>query len=137
MKNFLKVSTKGHYGLALMVCLAKNFRGVGFMSLKEIGGSENISEGYLEEIAAMLKKKKLVKSRKGKGGGYRLPKDPGSIGILNIIEALEGPLAIVECLGINKGLKCDNRKCVSKKIWHKVQSQLYKNLRNIKLGEFI
>lgn len=137
MKKFLEVSTKGHYGLALMAHLAGKYKSGGFISLKEIGESENISAGYLEEIAAILKKKNLVISHKGKNGGYKLSKIPDKIKILDIIEALEGPLALVDCLGIDKNFTCINKNCVSKNIWRVVQNQLYKNLNNIKLGEFV
>lgn len=137
MKKFLEVSTKGHYGLAFMARLAGGFKTGMFTSLKEIGESENISAGYLEEIAAMLKKKNLLISRKGKNGGYKLSKNPGKIKILDIVEALEGPLTLVGCLGADKNFMCANKNCASKKIWRTVQNQLYNNLNNIKLGEFI
>ena len=137
MKKFLEVSTKGHYGLALMAYLAGEFKNGRFISLKEIGENENISAGYLEEIAAMLKKKNLIISCKGKSGGYKLGKTPEKIKILDIIETLEGPLMLVDCLGTNKNFVCANKDCSSKKIWRAVQNQLYKNLNNIKLGEFI
>ena len=137
MKNFLQVSTKGHYGLALMAYLAGKFKSSQFISLKEIGDKENISSGYLEEIAAMLKKKNLIISRKGKSGGYKLSESPKRIKILDIIEALEGPLMLVNCLGTDKNFICLNKNCASKKIWRAVQNQLYKNLNNIKLGEFL
>ena len=137
MKKFLEVSTKGHYGLALMACLAGEFKSGSFVSLKEIGESENISSGYLEEIAAILKKKNLVISHKGKNGGYKLSEKPEKIKILDIIEALEGPLMLVGCLGTDKNFICANNNCVSKKIWQKIQNNLYDKLKKIKLGEFI
>ncbi len=135
MKNFLQVSTKGHYGLMLMAYLAKNFDSDKCFSLKEIGESENISAGYLEEIAAMLKREKLIKSQRGKSGGYMLSKDPMRINILDIVESLEGPLMLVDCLG--GGVICSNKKCTSRGIWQKVQRIIYQNLKDVKLGEFI
>lgn len=137
MKNFLQVSTKGHYGLALMAHLADNFNSGRFVSLKEIGKNENISEGYLEEIASMLKKDKLIKSRIGKSGGYMLRKNPSQIRILDIVETLEGPLALVKCLGQRGKYVCKNKKCISKNIWGRIQKELYNQLDKIKLGDFI
>ena len=137
MGNFLQVSTKGHYGLALMAHLAGKFKSGKFISLKEIGDKENISSGYLEEIAAMLKKTNLITSRKGKSGGYKLNENPQRIKILDIVEALEGPLMLVNCLGTDKNFICANKNCASKKIWRKIQNSLYDKLKKIKLGEFI
>lgn len=120
--------------MALMAHLAGKYKSGEFVSLKEAGKSENISAGYLEEISAMLKKKNLLISRKGKIGGYRLSKNPGKIKVLDIIEALEGPLALVKCLGSDKNFICGNKSCASKKVWRKIQNSLYDKLKKIKLG---
>ena len=90
------VSTKGRYALRVMVYLALH-QNEGHTPLKEIAESENISQKYLESIMTLLSKGNLVDAVHGKGGGYRLNREPAQYTVGNILKLTEGSLAPVSC----------------------------------------
>ncbi|MDQ0218194.1 Rrf2 family transcriptional regulator [Peribacillus cavernae] len=91
----MKISTKGRYGLTIMIELAKK-HGEGPTSLKTIAQIHNLSEHYLEQLIAPLRNAGLVKSIRGAYGGYVLAKNPENITSGDIIRVLEGPISPVE-----------------------------------------
>jgi len=91
----LKISTKGRYGLTIMMELAAKF-GEGPTSLKSIAERNQLSEHYLEQLVAPLRNAGLVKSIRGAYGGYVLSKDPETITSGDIIRILEGPISPVD-----------------------------------------
>lgn len=91
----MKISTKGRYGLTIMIELAKKY-GNGPTSLKSIARDNNLSEHYLEQLASPLRNAGLIKSIRGAYGGYILAKDPKEITSGDIIRVLEGPITPVE-----------------------------------------
>ncbi|MCF3941854.1 cysteine metabolism transcriptional regulator CymR [Oceanobacillus alkalisoli] len=93
----MKVTTKGRYGLTIMIELAKEY-GEGPKSLKSIAQENNLSEHYLEQLAAPLRNAGLVRSVRGAYGGYKLAKEPTEITAGDVIRVLEGPITLVEGL---------------------------------------
>jgi Rrf2 family transcriptional regulator, cysteine metabolism repressor len=91
----MKISTKGRYGLTIMIELAKR-HGEGPVSLKSIAQSNDLSEHYLEQLIAPLRNAGLVKSIRGAYGGYVLAHKPSQITAGDVIRVLEGPLTPVE-----------------------------------------
>ncbi|MBT2677377.1 Rrf2 family transcriptional regulator [Bacillus sp. ISL-35] len=91
----MKISTKGRYGLTIMIELAKKY-GEGPTSLKSIAQTNDLSEHYLEQLVAPLRNAGLVKSIRGAYGGYILGSEPSQISAGDIIRVLEGPISIVE-----------------------------------------
>ncbi|ASK63099.1 transcriptional regulator [Virgibacillus phasianinus] len=91
----MKISTKGRYGLTIMIELAKNY-GKGPVSLKSIAREKDLSEHYLEQLASPLRNASLVKSVRGAYGGYMLANEPKKITAGDIIRVLEGPITPVE-----------------------------------------
>lgn len=91
----LKISTKGRYGLTIMMELAMKF-GDGPTSLKSIAEKNQLSEHYLEQLIAPLRNAGLVKSIRGAYGGYILARDAGTITAGDIIRVLEGPISPVD-----------------------------------------
>ena len=86
------VSTKGRYALTVMVDLARKGEN-GYVSLSDIAESENLSMKYLESIIAILNKGGLLRSLRGKNGGYKLARDPKDYTINEILLLTEGTLA--------------------------------------------
>jgi Rrf2 family protein len=113
----IKLSTKGRYGTRLMLNLALHYNaGQEPVILKNVSKEEDISIRYLEQIIIPLKLSKLVKSIRGAGGGYILTQPPSKITMIEIIEALEGPLALVDC--VDDLEHCDRRPgCVTYEVW--------------------
>lgn len=91
------VSTKGRYALRVMIDLAEN-QTVGYIPLKEIAERQEISEKYLESILKTLVRANVLAGQRGKGGGYRLTKDPSDYAVASILLLTEGSLAPVSCL---------------------------------------
>ncbi|ASN05136.1 cysteine metabolism transcriptional regulator CymR [Virgibacillus necropolis] len=91
----MKISTKGRYGLTIMIELAKQY-GKGPVSLKSIAREKDLSEHYLEQLASPLRNARLVKSVRGAYGGYMLAAEPKEITAGDIIRVLEGPITPVE-----------------------------------------
>ncbi|XXM73628.1 cysteine metabolism transcriptional regulator CymR [Lysinibacillus sphaericus] len=91
----MKISTKGRYGLTIMIELAKR-HGEGPTSLKTIAQQHDLSEHYLEQLVAPLRNSGLVRSIRGAYGGYVLGHEPSEITAGDIIRILEGPISPVE-----------------------------------------
>ena len=75
---------------------------------------KNIPRKFLEAILLQLKNSGFLGSKKGKGGGYYLLKDPESINLASLIRVLEGPIAMLPCVSLNFYEKCDD--CVSEEV---------------------
>jgi len=134
MPKFLKISTKLHAALLLMSILAKRHGAKRPLTLTELAAS-GFSRGYLEQVATPLRRAGLISGQKGAGGGYLLARNPGGIKIKNIIEAIEGPINLVDCLG-NTACGLNNR-CASKSLWAELQNKIVKTLNNLTLKDLI
>lgn len=93
----MMISTRGRYALRVLADLAEH-PSDSYVTLREIAERQEISEKYLESIVKMLVKAGMLDGLRGKGGGYRLGRDPGEITVLEVLRATEGPLAPVACL---------------------------------------
>ncbi len=91
----MKISTKGRYGLTIMIELAKHF-GEGPVPLRQIAEEKDLSEAYLEQLVSPLRIAGLVKSVRGAYGGYLLAHSPEKISAADVIKVLEGPIQPVE-----------------------------------------
>ena len=102
----MKLSTKGRYGLRALIDLAVYCENE-TVSIASIAARQNISESYLEQLIAKLRKAGLVTSVRGAGGGYKLAKPAEEISVGDILRALEGNLDPVECPGLKEESTCD------------------------------
>ena len=128
----MKLSTKGRYGLRAMIELAVSY-GEDSLPLQTVAARQNISEGYLEQIMAKLKKAGLVKSIRGANGGYFLARDPGEISVGDILRALEGDLRAATC-SAQTGEGCANQDiCVSRYVWEKINESIINTVDTIYL----
>jgi Rrf2 family cysteine metabolism transcriptional repressor len=91
----MKISTKGRYGLTIMMELARRV-GEGPTSLKSIAERHGLSEHYLEQLVSPLRNAGLVKSVRGAYGGYTLTKNVSELTAGSIIRVLEGPVSVVD-----------------------------------------
>jgi len=90
----LSVTTKGRYGLRVMVELARH-TGAEAVALRDLGERLDISEKYLWHVARLLTSAALIRAERGARGGYRLARSPEAVTLLEIVEALEGPCQLV------------------------------------------
>lgn len=97
-----ELTKKAEYGLQLMVFLAKKKQEP--VALKEVAKKKKLPYRFLSQVAADLKKAGLVKAKEGVGGGYFLARPAEKIEVAEILEVLEGPIELVECL--QNGASC-------------------------------
>ncbi|MCJ8006930.1 cysteine metabolism transcriptional regulator CymR [Lederbergia wuyishanensis] len=117
----MKISTKGRYGLTIMIELAKR-HGEGPISLKSIAQNHDLSEHYLEQLAGPLRNAGLVRSIRGAYGGYVLADEPAKITAGDIIRVLEGPISPVE--GI------ENEEPAKRELWMRIRDAVKDVLDN-------
>lgn len=133
----MKLSTKGRYGLRAMLDLGLN-SGECAVSIKSISERQGISENYLEQIIATLKKNGYVKSTRGPKGGYSLMKEPVEISVGDILRVLEGDLNPVDCTVVNESKGCDESElCVTKFVWQKISESINQVVDNISLEDLM
>ncbi|MEA3248856.1 MAG: Rrf2 family transcriptional regulator [Patescibacteria group bacterium] len=136
MKSLFQVPQKVHNAVILMVDLAVNGGPGVFVSLTEVAERQKLSRGFLEEIVAPLRQVGLVKAKRGAYGGYALSRDPSKMTVREIIEAVEGPVTFVDCLGA--GGDCALAKsCSSKRLWGRVQERVAESLEEMTLKELV
>jgi len=131
----LRLSTRGHYGLKAMFDLAQHY-GTEPIPLKSVAVRQNLSEHYLEQLIARLRKAGLVKSVRGAQGGYILAREPGKITVGEIIRALEGPIAPVDCVKEVEPKECNQADyCISRIVWTRVRDSIAEVLDSISLAD--
>jgi Rrf2 family protein len=112
--------------------------GAGPIALKTIAERQMISEHYLEQLMAALRKAGLVKSRRGAQGGYQLAHEPENVSIGQIIRVLEGPITPLDCLDTHTGTGpyCQTPdRCVLRNLWKELQDSMKQVLDNTTLED--
>ena len=131
----MKLSTKGRYGLRALIDLAV-YSEESAVSISSIAAREKISESYLEQLVAKLKKAGLVTSIRGAGGGYKLARPAQDISVGDILRALEGNLEAVECAGLSADRECEDADfCVTKYVWQRINESITQAVDDIKLSQ--
>ena len=112
----MMVSTKGRYALRVLIDLAENGDG-NYITMKEIVERQNISLKYIERILPSLAKNKLIEGQHGKGGGYRLCRQPKEYTVGEILRLTDGDIIPVSCLEC-EGAYCDkSAECRTVSMW--------------------
>ena len=131
----MKLSTKGRYGLKAMYDLALNY-GDEPVPLKSIAERQGISENYLEQLMANLRKAGLVRSIRGAYGGYLLSREPSKITVGDVLRALEGPIGLVDCVLEQDAVKClKYENCITRTVWEKISDSIVKTIDSITLQD--
>lgn len=133
----MKLSTKTRYGVRALFDMAFH-AGTLPVQIKDISRRQEISPRYLEQIFQGLKRAGLLRSRRGPQGGYYLTRSPTEISVLEIIQATEGPLSLVDCVGQGRPRKkkCsfDNR-CVTQSLWTEATERLASYFASVTLKD--
>ncbi|EAR14386.1 MULTISPECIES: RrF2 family transcriptional regulator [Robiginitalea] len=134
------LSKKTKYGLKALTYLAAQ-KDREPVQIAEIARHENISQKFLESILLTLRKNGFLGSKKGKGGGYYLIKDPGEIRMTSVMRVLEGPIAMVPCVSLNFYEPCDDcpdeSACSVHKLMLMVRDSALAVYRNHTLADFV
>lgn len=130
------ISTKGRYALRVMIDLAEQQKAE-YIPLKEIAKRQDISQKYLESIMTILSKNNFIEALHGKGGGYRLNRQPEDYRVGDILRLIEGTLAPVACL--EYGAKpCDQAlECRTLPMWQKLNIMINDYLDSVTIADLM
>jgi len=129
------VSTRTRYGTRAMLELGLN-HGAGPVSVRQISQRQEISDKYLEQLVQRLKEAGLVTSIRGAGGGYLLARPPADIRMSDIVQALEGRIADMPCLG-DPAACHRSATCASRDVWSHLEGQIALVLDSITVADLV
>jgi len=134
------LSKKTKYGIKALIYLSKQDHKIP-VQIEAISKSENISRKFLESILLTLRKNGFLGSKKGKGGGYYLIKEPEAIKMSAIMRTLDGPIAMVPCVSLNFYEKCDDcpdeKACAVHSLMEEVRDSTLHIFNNKSLADLI
>ena len=128
------ISTKGRYALRVMLELSDHGRDE-YVPLSVIAKKQEISEKYLESILVVLSKAGAIDALRGKGGGYRLNRDPNDYNIGGILRLVEGSLAPVTCLDCKPNGCARTVECRTLPLWEKLYALIENYLDGVTLAD--
>ena len=137
----MRLSTKGRYAVMAMADLARRQTtlpdGDRAVALADIAGRQQISLSYLEQLFARLRRRGLVTSLRGPGGGYRLTREAPEITIAEIVLAVDEPLRATRCGPKGKGCMLKGERCITHDLWDEMGRHLYAYLASVTLADLV
>jgi len=129
----LRLSTKARYALRAMIELAMH-EGEGLVQLREVADAQQLSVKYLEQLTISLRHAGLVRAERGPQGGYELSRPAEEITVLEIVQAVEGPLGLVGC--VTQDGTCDRREsCAAHRLWCRLNTAIGRVLSESTLAD--
>lgn len=132
----MRVSTKGRYALRVMIDLAEH-SGNTYVPMKEVAARQGVSLKYLERILPALSKPGLIEGVQGKGGGYRLTRDPSQYTVGEILRLTEGDMAPVACLECDAGQCERTADCKTRPMWSEFYRRANEYFDQVTLADLI
>jgi Rrf2 family iron-sulfur cluster assembly transcriptional regulator len=130
----MRLTTKGRFAVTAMIDLALR-DGQGPVTLAEISERQKISLSYLEQLFGKLRRRALVASTRGPGGGYQLAQPAESVSVADIILAVDEPIDATSCGGMEN---CkDEGKCLTHDLWTALNERIFDYLRGVSLGQLV
>ena len=131
----MKLSTKGRYAMVALVDLA-TARPEQLTSLAEISKRQDISLPYLEQLFVKLRRAGLVDSVRGPGGGYRLAREPATIRVSEVLEAVDETVSAMHTgAGVTGGVSGSRAQSMTNRLWESLSAQVYVFLHQTTLGD--
>lgn len=130
----MRLTTKGRFAVTAMMDLALR-DGSEPVTLAEISSRQKISLSYLEQLFGKLRRRALVDSVRGPGGGYRLGKEPAGISVSEIILAVDEPIDATQCAG--KENCRDEQKCLTHDLWATLNDRIFDYLGSVTLSQLV
>jgi Rrf2 family iron-sulfur cluster assembly transcriptional regulator len=130
----MRLTTKGRYAVTAMLDLAIHYKD-GPITLSDISQRQGISLSYLEQLFSKLRKKGLVDSTRGPGGGYRLSRTAGDIKVAEIVTAIDEKVDATRCGG--EGNCQDDTRCLTHDLWMDLSNQIFDFLNSISLQHLV
>ncbi len=132
----MKISARTRYGLRILLDIARHGGEGSLRTIAEIASSQAISAAFISRLAVPLKRAGLINAERGVGGGLSLARNPGEISLLDIMEALDGPVSVVKCVARPKICK-RNKTCKVRGIWDGINSAIKNSLASITLASIM
>src|SRR3954467_10898042 len=130
----MRLTTKGRFAVTAMLDLAMHGHG-GPVNLAGISERQKISLSYLEQLFGKLRRRELVESVRGPGGGYHLAREASQLSVADIVRAVEEPLDSTQCGGREN---ChDNHRCMTHELWEELNTTVYGFLEGVKLSHLV
>ena len=130
----MRLTTKGRFAVTAMVDLAmRQTRGP--VTLAAISERQHISLSYLEQLFGRLRRRKLVSSVRGPGGGYRLALPMQSVSVADIVIAVDEPLDATQCGG--KENCADDKRCMTHDLWATLNKKMHEYLSSVSLADLV
>jgi len=134
----MRLSTKGRYAVMAMADLARRQSdAVRAVALADIATRQQISLSYLEQLFARLRRKGLVQSARGPGGGYRLAREAAQTSIADIVHAVDEPLRATRCTDKGKGCMLKGERCLTHDLWADLGDRIEDYLASVSLADVI
>lgn len=134
----MRLSTKGRYAVMAMADLARRQDDPGrAVALADVAARQEISLSYLEQLFARLRRKGLVQSARGPGGGYRLSRSAAETSIAEIVLAVDEPLRTTRCSAHGKGCMMKGERCLTHDLWDDLGAQIEGYLASVSLDDVI
>jgi Rrf2 family protein len=130
----MKVSTKGDYGIRALIELAHRYGDARPTQSSEIAARQKVPESYLEQLLTTLRRAGFIRSVRGPQGGHALIRDPRSLQVSEVIEALEGPIMPSDCLDEGGGC-AKSGGCAQSDMWAAVRDAILHVLSNTTIAE--
>jgi Rrf2 family iron-sulfur cluster assembly transcriptional regulator len=130
----MNLTTKGRFAVTAMLDLAMQHSSDP-VTLAEISRRQKISLSYLEQLFGKMRRRALVNSVRGPGGGYRLAKDMGRVSVADIIVAVDEPIDSTRCGG--KEDCNDGEKCITHDLWEKLNDHIFDYLGAVTLKQLV
>ena len=128
----MKISAKARYGLRILLDVALHETHARPRTIKEIADAQGISEKFISRIVVPLRERGMIKSERGKLGGFRLAQAPSDITLLAVIETLQGPISLGDCVADKAGCVRSGT-CVARSVWTDVNTAVRAALRGMTL----
>jgi Rrf2 family transcriptional regulator, iron-sulfur cluster assembly transcription factor len=132
----MRLGTRGRYAVMAMTDLARHGRERA-VTLAEIAGRQEISQAYLEQLFAALRRCDLVASVRGPGGGYRLGRAAASISVADVARAVDEPLAATRCEGTETGCLGGGERCATHHLWEALGDHISDFLASVSLEDVV
>lgn len=130
----MRLTTKGRFAVTAMLDLALH-DGKGPVTLAGISKRQNISLSYLEQLFGKLRRRTLVDSVRGPGGGYTLSRPVAQVSVAEIIRAVDEPLDATQCGGREN---CqEEQRCMTHELWSTLNEKMFEYLNSVKLSDLV
>jgi Rrf2 family iron-sulfur cluster assembly transcriptional regulator len=132
----MQLSTKGRYAVMAMTDLALRASEKA-VSVAEIAARQQISQAYLEQLFARLKRRGLVTAQRGPGGGYRLARPATETTVAEVVTAVDEPLRATRCAGGTIGCMRDGARCLTHDLWDETGRRIQAYLASVSLADVL